>query len=450
MPPRRFTPNATDEYSLSYTRQEGSKLAPLSTTDPLNIQRYWTWPYWNIDSIYFLSTTALGDYATLKTRIYRNTFDNLLRSFDKRNENSQTIGKAFNSYYTDEAHGGSAELDVRPAPTDRLSLALHYRRDKHVEWQQAFPSGVTEPHQTLIEDSYGIAGQNVWAITPTVEFRAGISYDWKDLKQAEDYANNAFVFYPLRNTGALNGQGQISWRPDKDTELHASISDRVRFPTLFERFSSRFGGAVSNPDLRPERAVNYEIGGARNLGVLHAEGAIFYSHLTDVIVSEPFIYTSCVGEVCTPNAVTKSFNLGHGNYYGAEISLSAQLGATLSVGGNYTYTHRSLRDPGAPIFRPTDVPTHKAFVYADWAPIARVHILPSADIASNRWTANSAGTVYFRTGSYVNASLRVDYDLLDNVQLGVGARNLFDDNYQLVDGFPEACRSYFVSIRARY
>ncbi len=54
-----ITPNATDEYSLSYTRQEGSKLSPLSTTDPLSIQRFWTWPYWNLDSVYFLSTTAL-------------------------------------------------------------------------------------------------------------------------------------------------------------------------------------------------------------------------------------------------------------------------------------------------------------------------------------------------------------------------------------------------------
>lgn len=105
-----FTPNATDEYSLSYTRQEGAKNAPLHVTDPVTTQRNWSWPYWNIDSIYFLSTTALGDRAILKTRAYRNTFDNLLRAFDNRLQNSQTLGRAFNSYYEDEAWGGSAEL----------------------------------------------------------------------------------------------------------------------------------------------------------------------------------------------------------------------------------------------------------------------------------------------------------------------------------------------------
>jgi len=438
-----FTPNDTDEYSLSYTRQEGSKLAPLSV-NPQDSNRYWTWPYWNIDSLYFLSTTALGDRATLKTRIYRNSFDNLLSAFDNAAENTQTLGRAFNSYYADVAYGGSAELAVELTDADRLSIAAHYRRDRHSEWQQGFPSGTTEPHQISIEESYSVAAENVLDLSPQLTLTAGISYDWKNLVRAEDYTNNAYVHYPLANQSALNGQGKLEWRPAEGTELHASISDRVRFPTLFERFSSRFGGAVSNASLKPERAVNYEIGGSRMFGVVRAEGAVFYSHLTDVIVSFPLIYQ---GE-----AVTQSRNLGHGNYYGAELSLNAQLAPGFSLGGNYTYTHRDLHDPTNDAFRPTDVPTHKAFVYADWAPVTQLHVVPSVDIASNRWTVDSLNTAsrYFRTGSYASVGLRIDYSLPNGIDIGIGARNLFDDNYQLVDGFPEAGRSFFASVRARY
>jgi iron complex outermembrane receptor protein len=421
-----FTPNATDEYSLSYTKQEGNKRAPLSTVDPPSIQRFWTWPYWNVDSLYFLSTTALGDRATLKSKVYRNTFDNLLRSFDNRAENTQTLGKAFNSYYADEAHGGEAELSFKASAADTLSAAFNYRRDKHVEWQQSFPSGVTEPRQTSIEDTYSFALENVLVISPTVTFTVGASYDWRDLKRAEDYVAPSFVFYPLRNSHALNGQGKVSWRPNADNELHFSISDRARFPTLFERFSSRFG-------------------------VIHTEGAIFLSELTNTIVNFPFIFTTCTpAGVCIPNAVTQSRNLGHGEYYGVELSASARLMPTLSVGANYTYTHRQLSDPTNTAFRPTDVPTHKGFVYAEWTPVPRLHVLPNLDLASDRWTVNSAGTRYYRTGAYAQANLRVDYDVTDRVQIGVGGRNLFDDNYHLVDGFPEQGRSYYVSVRARY
>jgi iron complex outermembrane receptor protein len=34
--------------------------------------------------------------------------------------------------------------------------------------------------------------------------------------------------------------------------------------------------------------------------------------------------------------------------------------------------------------------------------------------------------------------------------VGIGARNLFDANYRLVDGYPEQGRSFFASLRARY
>ena len=446
-----YTPNATDEYSISYTRQEGEKLAPVSVSDPLSTQRFWTWPYWNIDSIYFLSTTALSDRLTLKTKAFRNTFDNLLRSFDTIAENTQTLGRAFNSYYADNSHGGSAQIAYEVSGADTLSLALNYRRDKHVEWQQGFPNGVTEPDQTTMEDVWSFAAENMFRFSPNLDLTVGVSYDLRDLKRAEDYTSNAYVYYTLKNGQAWNGQAKLVWRPDDATEVHGSISSRTRFPTLFDRFSSRFGGAVSNPDLKPERATNLEFGGSRKFGVWHAEGAVFYSDVTNAIVSVPFIFTSCTpAGVCTPNAVTQSRNVGDGKYWGFEASLSGRISDTLSVGANYTYLHRNLKDPTNAAFRPTDVPSQKGFIYADWSPIAKLHILPSLDIAGDRWTVNTAGTRYYRTGAYTNAGLRVDYSVTDRIDIGVGGRNLFDDNYQLVDGFPEPGRSFFASLRARY
>jgi len=443
-----FTPNATDEYAINYTRQEGSRNAPLHVTDLGSTQRNWSWPYWDIESIYFLSTTALGDRGTLKTRFFRNTFDNLLRAFDDASQTTQTRGRAFNSYYADEAWGGSAQLDVDLTDADRFSLAAHYRRDKHAEWQQSFPAGSTEPKQINIEETYSIAAENRLAFTPALALTVGASVDWRDLKRAEEYGTppeggaSRIFSYPIRNASALNGQGKLEWTPDEDTRFHASISSRARFPTIFERFSSRFGGATSNPDLKAERATNYEIGGSRRFGVLRAEGAVFYSRITDAIVAFPTIYQG--------QAATQSRNLGKGENYGAELALTANLGPSLNVGANYTWTHRNLDDPSNAAFQPVGVPEHKGFAWIDWAPVERLHIVPNVDIASDRWTVNTAGTRYYKVGSYVLANLRVDYEVIDGVEFGIGARNLFDDNYLLTDGFPEAGRSFFASVRARY
>src|SRR5690606_18003816 len=115
----------------------------------------------------------------------------------------------------------------------------------------------------------------------------------------------------------------------------ASVSSRTRFPTVFERFSSRFGGAVSNPALDAERATGFEIGGARALGGAQIEAAAFYSALDDVIVAFPFIYDDCSSGTCVPNAVTQSRNAGDGESYGAELSLALPVADTLTLGGNY-------------------------------------------------------------------------------------------------------------------
>lgn len=463
-----FTPNATDEYSISYTRQEGSKNAPLHVTDDIvpplvpgsPSPRFWTWPYWNLDSIYFLSTTALGEAATLKTRVYRNSFDNLLQTFDDRSQMTQTLGRAFNSYYEDQAYGGSAELAVALTPADTLTLAAHYRRDEHVEYQQSFPSAFVEPRQTNVEDTWSIAAENRLALTPTLTLTAGASIDWRDLHQAEEYGTppgggpSRLFSYPIRNASAANGQGRIEWTPDEDMRAYASISSRARFPTIFERFSTQFGTAASNPGLRPERATNYEVGAGRSFGTLRVEGALFYSDISDAIVS--------IRPSAAPAGVSRRENLGDADYYGVELSAAWTLGNTLTVGGNYTYLQRDFAIRAAPgvvpplAFALTDVPDHKAFLYADWTPLPGLRVAPSIDIVGDRTVlASTTPTppgvpLYYRTGAYTNAAVRIDYDLTNDLSVGVGARNLFDELYSLADGFPEPGRSFFASVRARY
>ncbi|RYG85930.1 MAG: hypothetical protein EON58_22350, partial [Alphaproteobacteria bacterium] len=78
---------------------------------------------------------------------------------------------------------------------------------------------------------------------------------------------------------------------------------------------------------------------------------------------------------------------------GEEVSISAKVASTFELGANYTYIHRNFDITGTapgtivPVFALTGVPTHKAFIYANWKPLAGLSVLPSVDIASDRMTS---------------------------------------------------------------
>ncbi|HEX7873442.1 MAG TPA: TonB-dependent receptor [Sphingobium sp.] len=455
-----FTPNATDEYSVSWTRQEGAKNAPLHTyTDNGQVLRNWSWPEWNIDSIYFLSTTALGDKATLKTRVYYNEFYNVLRAFDNASQTTQTLARSFDSPYNDKAYGGSVQLDAGLTDRDTLSVAVHYRRDEHNESQVGAPGSATpstEPNQRNAENTWSVALENRLDLTDALRLTLGGSYDWRDTAQAQEFSTARGLFeFPLINADGWNAQGRLDWKGDEGTSAYASVSSRVRFPTIFERFSSQFNNADPNPYLKPERATNFEVGGARDFGPVHASLSVYYSHLTDALV------TILTGTTTTPANLNRRVNIGSADYYGGEIALDAQLTDSVRIGANYSYIHRDFNTGALPAltstrpFQLTDVPAHKGFAYVAWRPFEKLEILPSIEVSSSRTTvtavsATTTTPVYYQTGAYANGAIRIDYEVLPQVTLGIGAKNLFDQNVVLTDGFPEPGRSFFASFRAKY
>jgi iron complex outermembrane receptor protein len=434
-----WTPNSTDEYSINYIQQDGSKGAPYSIYDPIATQKYWDWPVWNISSVYALTHTQVGPHLTVDGKAYYNQFINDLFSYSNAAQTLMTTPKAFKSYYDDSAYGGSLTLATDIVPRNTLKALFDFREDRHIQHETTFsPAIFTQPDQTSVEDTYSLALEDTFHATDKLDVDAGVSYDWRHLLQAQDY-NAGLIHYPLADSDALNGQAAVTYHLSDETKIYADVSDRTRFPTLFDRFSSRFGGAISNPGLRPERALNYEIGGATQVtSRVKVEGAVFYSDVTDIIVSVPLIYQN--------TAVTQSQNVGHGQYYGFETAIFANVARDVDIGANYTFIRRVVDNPATPGFLLTGVPASKAFVYADWRLVPALTVTPSLDVASSRGTTNTAGTAYFNIGSYVLANLGLTWRVNDHIDVRAGIKNIFDRNYQLAYGYPEAGRTEYVTL----
>jgi len=467
-----WQPNSTDEYSISYTGDFGKKDATFSVSDSASTQKDWRWPYWNVQSLYFLSNTAIGGTAYVKTKFYYNSFRNDLISFDNANENTQTTPKSFNSYYTDNAWGGSVEAGNQFGDRDTLKGAFFFRRDTHIQWQEIFAPLFTEPRQKSFEDTYSIAAENRLHITPNLDFVAGASYDWRELLQAQSYVDptaktpGVFVNFPLANGHAPNGQAALIYTYSDTGHIYADISDRARFPTLFERFSTRFGSTLSNPDLQAERAINYEIGGGENLfGNTHVDAAVYASRVTGLLENVPIQFcdtTSTAAKNCTGTgelpgtltAVNQTQNVGDGWYYGIDVSADTAIRPDVQAGVRFTYIDRNLNaqnpaNPPLPAnFHLTGEPSTQAFVYLTWAATPQLSVTPNLQAASNRW-GNSLSGGYSDGGAFVLVNFEADYAIRENLDLQAGARNLLDQNYQLIPGFPSEGRNYFVALRLR-
>jgi iron complex outermembrane receptor protein len=441
-----YTPNITDEYTFNYVRQSGEKGAPLNvhTNPPVPPNSYWRWPWWDVQNVSVLMSTQLGTSTYVKGKAYYNTFSNALDAFDNGTYATQSAPGRFHSPYDDHAFGTSLELGTTPSAVNTLKGAFHYRRDVHTEQQTSRPDHPTlravEPEQEQSQYTWSIAFEDTFRITPAVDIVGGVSYDKYRVIRAEEFTAADGVFeYPKGGSDAVNWQAALRWRADPSGEWRASISDRARFPVIFELYSTRFGFATPNPDLGPERSTNIELAWTRVVAqATRLSAAVFYSDVRDLIQT-----------VVRPDTTTQTQNVGNGSFAGAEVSLDVPVSATVRAGGNYTFMHREIDDALQPDLRPTGVPTSRAFLHATWQPVRLVRVTPSLEIASDRWSdVNPAPAFpYVRTGAHALLNLDGTWALPGGVELGAGFKNVLDEYYELAWGYPQPGRTFYVRTR---
>jgi iron complex outermembrane receptor protein len=443
-----ITPNATDEYTVNYTKQSGEKGAPLNVRNnpPVPPNSFWRWPYWDVSNTSVLTRTQLGSSSYVKGKAYFNSFANGLDAFDDATYTTQSLNGRFHSPYDDHAYGASVEFGTTPIPANTLKGAFHSRTDVHTEAQISRPTHPTlrteEPEQEQSQYTWALAVEDTFRATPVVDLVVGASYEKYEITKAQEFTTTAGFFEnPRGGAEAFNWQAAVVWRHAQTGEWHASVSDRARFPVIFELYSTRFGTATPNPNLDPERATNLEIGWSGDVARARLSATVFYSDVRDLIQT-----------VVLPDTTTQTQNVGNGDFSGLEVAIDVPIGTTINGGGHYTLTHRNITDALQPDLRPTGVPTNRAFLWATWQPIRPLRVTPSLELADDRWSdVNPAPAFPFvKTGAYQLFDVDATYAVVDGLDLSVGLKNLFDDNYELAWGFPQAGRSFYVKTRVRF
>ncbi|SMB22697.1 TonB-dependent outer membrane receptor [Sterolibacterium denitrificans] len=431
-----LTPNATDEYAISYLKQEGEKGQPTSTA---GTGQTWRWPYWNKESVYLTTRTALGANETLKFKLYHDTFDNAIDMYT--NATFTTINGTGSSIYNDKTYGGSVELESTRIKDNTLRLFAFYKKDIHDKNDYSYiPPRYDRMEDTLV--SYAL--ENNYQIRSDLLLSLGASHH--ELKPNKIYKSDNLTLTLPGSQSANDFQAGLFHDWSSSTRLYATASKKTRLPSLQDRYNGAQGRYIENPNLQPEKSVNYEIGyQGTPWQNAKAEAAIFHSTVDNKIQDwYPDPSKNCtaptvpdpVGNVCQRR------NVGEVRYSGIELGLRGQVSAQLELGGNYTHTEpKIISNPnsrsGAKVY---DVPKRKATVHARYRPAENLDFIAFVENNSKRWVSDTV-----ELGAYTTLNLKVAYRPMKDLTLEAGVNNAGDKNYEFSSGFPQPGRMWFAN-----
>jgi iron complex outermembrane receptor protein len=416
-----FTPDGRDEYAISYVGQRAKKgNPPYAGSDSAVRVRYWQWPYWDKDSLYLVSNTGLGKAGYVRIRVFHDIYRNALYSYDDATYSTQLKPSAFKSPYHDYTTGGSAEWASAFAGRHTLRVAAHVKQDDHKEHNIGEPSREQQGWITSIsaEDSVVLGAR--------LSLVAGVGFDRQTTTRAQGFEQGAIVDLPRGTTSGLNPQVGVFWATPSGM-LRLTLSRKTRLPSMKDRFSYKFGTAVPNPLLNPERATTLETGYQGALGSRTSlQASVFYSRIGDLVQRYPLAAN-----------VFQQRNIGRASSAGFEVDVRSRLATGIELAGNYSYLTRSnLSDPAVPL---VETPKHKGIVSLTAGPFGGVQGMISVDYEAGRRTLNEVSR-YFDVPSFAILNAKLSWTVWRQVSLDVSAVNLTDRNYWIADGYPEAGR----------
>ena len=442
-----YAPNEDNEFALSYYRQDGDKLDPpyagsylRTNTRPDGIQvRYWNWPYWDKESVYFVARNAVTSQGTLRWRLFYDSFKNALESYDDATYTTQTRPYAFHgSNYDDYTYGGSADFEWRWTDAHATRFAVHYRQDVHREEQIA----PLIPLQRFEIPTYDFAIEHEWRVTEAFSLTPSYSHMIQPAETVQVYNSGPRTYSPVHTdrSTADNAQLVASYKLAYGGSLIAGTSRKTRFPTIKERFSGGLGSAVPNPGLEPETAIHYELGYEQRGSNWGFKTALYQSKSQDAIQSITLPQSACASPPCT-----QLQNIGEQRNRGVELSADFSPIETLQLSAQINFV--DIDNLTNPTIRPTNVPETKYLVAVAWEFLPRWHLRVDAQREDERYS-NSTGTRVADSFTLANAFFR--FSPVDALGIELGVRNATDELYAYEEGYYEAGRSWLAQLDCRF
>ena len=284
---------------------------------------------------------------------------------------------------------------------NRVTVGLDWQHFGGEAWNR-FNDGVT-PFATLADTTQNEVGAYVdfrQEVCSWFSFDAGVRLDWHSQAGTE-----------------LVPQGGVTFHPSGSSDLKAIVSKGFRNPIIREMYMF----PPHNPDLEPERMMNYELSYAQRFQRGHLGANLF------LIKGENLINT-------VMQATGRPLNVNTGSFtnHGFELSGDYQLTSHWGLNANYSYLHMKKAIEGAP--------EGKFYLGANYTCGRFALVMGLQHISGLHISATEKENF-----TLLNAT--ASYRILPELAVYVKGDNLLAERYQTYAGFPMPKATFMGGVR---
>ena len=275
---------------------------------------------------------------------------------------------------------------------NRLTVGFDYQHFGGESWNENIADGARTPGVDKKQDEF--AGY--------VDFRQNIG-SWLSLNAGMRIDHHSHV------GTELVPQGGLAFHLPKNAELKAMASKGFRNPTIREMYMF----PPQNPDLKPERMMNYELSFTQHL----LDGSLTYGVNLYYIKGDNLIMTT------QTDGRPMNINSGDIENWGAEGNIAWRINRQWNVNANYSWVH--MENPVI------SAPEHKLYAGTDFRQ-GRWNISTGIQYIKGLYTSVSPAA----TENFILWNLRASYRLCKYASLYVRGENLLAQRYEIMAGYP--------------
>jgi hemoglobin/transferrin/lactoferrin receptor protein len=267
-----------------------------------------------------------------------------------------------------------------------------------------------------------------------------------------------------KNTYASGNLGLV-FRPTSTWKFSLMGSTGYRVPNvddLAKVFDTSAGTAlvVPNPDVKPEKTINIDLGITKFFSdKVRWENNFYYTRFFDAIVMDAFAFNgeTVIDYEGTPTPVLANQNKGTAKILGLSSVLHAEISKSFSADASYSYTYGRVTsgenetplDHIPPAFGRVNV----QYQHSKWAASTFVNFNAWKRLKNYRLNSedNEVYATSKGTPSWYTIHVRVGYTLNDHLMLQAGIDNLLDLQYRTFSsGINAPGRNFFGTLRVSF